>query len=212
VADSTHDAEDAFHEIQLSGKQLVFLGMMGTVVLVAVFLCGVLVGRNARSPRDGEPLETAAAPSAASPSPQAGDAGPAAAEPPAPPAEDELSYHKRLQGNPPPDELKPKPQETPAPAPEAAAKPPAPAPPAEDVPTTGRPGEWFVQVIASQSRPAAADIVRSLISKGYPAYLELPAGGTGLYRVRVGRFNDRREADQTARRLKEDKFTADVRR
>ena len=45
----SHDtAEDGFHEIQLSGKQLVFLFMVTTSVLVVVFLCGVLVGRGAR--------------------------------------------------------------------------------------------------------------------------------------------------------------------
>ena len=37
--------DDGFHEIQLSGKQLVFLFMATTVVSVVIFLCGVLVGR-----------------------------------------------------------------------------------------------------------------------------------------------------------------------
>ncbi len=38
-------SDDGFREIQLSGKQLVFLFMATTVVSVAIFLCGVLVGR-----------------------------------------------------------------------------------------------------------------------------------------------------------------------
>ncbi|MGI8673650.1 MAG: hypothetical protein ACR2LU_13705, partial [Luteitalea sp.] len=47
-----HDIQDdAFHEIQLSGKQLVFLFMATTVVSIVIFLCGVLVGR-------GTPLGT----------------------------------------------------------------------------------------------------------------------------------------------------------
>ena len=37
--------DDAFHEIQLNGKQLVFLFMAATVVAVVIFLCGVMVGR-----------------------------------------------------------------------------------------------------------------------------------------------------------------------
>ena len=46
MTDFTHDtADDGFHEIQLSGKQLVFLFMVTTVVIVVVFLCGVQVGR-----------------------------------------------------------------------------------------------------------------------------------------------------------------------
>ena len=49
MTDPSHDAaDDGFHEIQLSGKQLVFLFMATTVVSVVIFLCGVLVGRNVR--------------------------------------------------------------------------------------------------------------------------------------------------------------------
>ena len=40
-----------FHEIQLNGKQLVFLFMAATVVSVVIFLCGVLVGRGVRAER-----------------------------------------------------------------------------------------------------------------------------------------------------------------
>ena len=43
---STND--DGFREIQLNGKQLVFLFMAATVVSVVIFLCGVLVGRGVR--------------------------------------------------------------------------------------------------------------------------------------------------------------------
>ena len=38
-------SDDGFSEIQLSGKQLVFLFMATTVIAVVIFLCGVLVGR-----------------------------------------------------------------------------------------------------------------------------------------------------------------------
>ena len=41
-----HAQDDAFHEIQLNGKQLVFLFMVATVVSVVIFLCGVFVGRD----------------------------------------------------------------------------------------------------------------------------------------------------------------------
>ena len=36
--------DEGFREIQLNGKQLVFLFMAATVVSVVIFLCGVLVG------------------------------------------------------------------------------------------------------------------------------------------------------------------------
>ena len=54
-------ADEEFHEIQLNGKQLVFLFMAGTVAAVVIFLCGLMVGRNLQVPR----LEAAAATSEA---------------------------------------------------------------------------------------------------------------------------------------------------
>ena len=39
--------DEGFHEIQLNGKQLVFLFMAATVIVVVIFLCGVMVGRGA---------------------------------------------------------------------------------------------------------------------------------------------------------------------
>ncbi|MPY86668.1 MAG: hypothetical protein GEU99_01955 [Luteitalea sp.] len=50
--------DDGFHEIQLSGKQLVFLFMATTVVSIVIFLCGVLVGRGV--PSDAEARGVAA--------------------------------------------------------------------------------------------------------------------------------------------------------
>ena len=51
MAHDIHD--DGFHEIQLSGKQLVFLFMATTVVSIVIFLCGVLVGRGVQNARGG---------------------------------------------------------------------------------------------------------------------------------------------------------------
>ena len=211
MAELTHDtAEDGFHEIQLSGKQLIFLFMTLTVVLVVSFLCGVLVGRNVTAAR-GVPTETAASPS---PSTAVADAGPPAAEPPAPPPEDELSYHKRLQSASPVQEQQVKPADPPATQADAPrAEPPKPSA-RVDVPTSGRPGTWFVQVMALQNQAEAASHVKRLIGKGYPAYLENPAAGApAIYRIRIGRYGERREAEQVARRLqKEEQFNPDVRR
>ena len=47
-----HELQDeGFHEIQLNGKQLVFLFMAATVVSVVIFLLGVFVGRGVRAER-----------------------------------------------------------------------------------------------------------------------------------------------------------------
>lgn len=48
---NSHARDDGFHEIQLNGKQLVFVFMAATVVSVVIFLCGVLVGRGVRVER-----------------------------------------------------------------------------------------------------------------------------------------------------------------
>jgi cell division septation protein DedD len=207
VPELSHDtAEDGFHEIQLSGKQLVFLFIVTTSVLVAVFLCGVLVGRGARSPRGEEPAAVAAA---EQPGP---DAAPPAAAPPTPAAEaaDELSYHKRLQGEGAAAEtIKPRPADTPDP-PAAEPPPPAAARPTasqrSDVPSAGRPGMWVVQVIATRDETVAGTVVKRLTGKGYPAFLVNPAAGAAqpFYKVHVGRYNDRREAEQVSLRIKKE--------
>jgi len=216
VSEISHDtADDGFHEIQLSGKQLVFLFIVTTTVIVVVFLCGVKVGRGARAAQ-GEATDqmAATAPPTTQPVP---DAAPPAAEPPAPAAEtpDELSYHERLKGAAPREEtLKPKaetpPQPTtepaPKPAPPASAPRPASAAESAGVPIAGRPGTWAVQVIATRDREMATSIVKRLVGRGYPAFLVAPAASAGpaYYKVHVGRYSDRGEAEQVSLRIKKE--------
>lgn len=217
MSELSHDtADDGFHEIQLSGKQLVFLFIVTTTVIVVVFLCGVKVGRGARAAQGEEPdpLAASAAMSAPASQPVAG-AGPPAAEPPAPAPEhpDELSYHKRLKGEDAPVEaLKPQADApstaaaSPPPAPPRAAE-PRPAPAATEsasVPAAGRPGTWVVQVIATRDRNIATSVVTRLAAKGYMAFLVSPPAGQPFYKVHVGRFNDRGEAEQVSLRIKKE--------
>ena len=213
------DADDGFHEIQLSGKQLVALFMMGTTVLVMTFLCGVWVGRGVPADRgvngDGVDASSGAPPAAATPSQPVASSGPPAAEPPAPAAEpaDELSYAKRLQA----DGATAEKLKTPATAPPASPKPAAPAPQPKPEPatpeSTARPGAWIVQVVSLQDRAAAAAIAKRLTGKGYPAFVLDPAtGGPRIYRVQVGGYSDKNDAEQASRRLeREDQFKPFVR-
>jgi cell division septation protein DedD len=221
LTDLSHDtADDGFHEIQLIGKQLVFLFIVTTTVIVVVFLCGVKVGRGVRAAQgdDGEQVAAAQAAPQAPAQQRTAETGPPAAEPP-PAAEnpDELSYHKRLQGDAAPAEkLKPqedsKPAQTPAPPQKAAAPAPAPsstaapAQPDVTVPTSGKPGTWVVQVIATRDQDVAGSVVKKLAAKGYPAYLVRPAAGAAqpFYKVHVGRYNDRGEAEQVSGRIKKE--------
>lgn len=232
MSELTHETtDDGFHEIHLSGKQLVFLFMATTVVCVAIFLCGVLVGRGVRTERAQDAIETPAAAASTTLPPATApvaEAGPQAAEPPAPASDDDLSYHKRLEADAPPTEdLKTPPKDssrpaetpriapkgvTPAPATPAPATAAPPAPAAEgpaSTPAAGRPGTWVVQLVALRDRAAAGSIVQRLTSKGYPAYMINPAAGAPapVFKVQVGRYNDRHEAEQVARRLeKEEQF------
>jgi cell division septation protein DedD len=248
VVDTTHDiAEDGFHEIQLSGKQLVFLFMATTVVSVVIFLCGVLVGRGVRNERVVEAAAAALTSPAPAPAPaqatppgqlsqtpttvtEKAAAQPAstAAEPPSPPRDDELTYRKRLesegtpaeklkaQGTTARTEARPQPvnpetvrPETAAPAKPAAA---AAASKTNESPSgaAARPGRWVVQLVALRDRGAASSIVQRLSGKGYPAFIVNPTASTpnAVFKVQVGRYDDRSEAEQVARRLeKEEKFS-----
>src|SRR5690606_11257097 len=106
-------AEQQFREIQLSGKQLVFLFMTTVVLAVAVFLLGVSVGRGTRTPGDAVVEQTAEV------------VPPADLPPPTEITPADLQYYdaQKEQQTPPPDPL-PQTEE-----PEAAG--PAAAPPSE---------------------------------------------------------------------------------
>jgi len=201
--------DEGFHEIQLNGKQLVFLFMAATVVSVVIFLWGVLVGRGVRAERgavaDVAPAsivsETLPQQPAAAPPPTPAGSDPRAAAPP--PAVDDLSYLNRLEKtNAPAEQLKP------APPPAPVAKEPAPAP-LTDAAAAEPSGQGFaVQIAALNVRTEADAIAKRLSSKGYAAYVLSPATGTPtVYRVRVGKFTTRREAESVAARLqKEEQF------
>ncbi|MER3446143.1 MAG: hypothetical protein C4291_04570 [Candidatus Dadabacteria bacterium] len=67
-------------------------------------------------------------------------------------------------------------------------------------------GRYTVQIGASQREEEAKKIVKRLISKGYPAFIksvEIPGKGT-WYRIRVGTFKTREEAELYGDNLKKD--------
>jgi cell division septation protein DedD len=225
-------ADDGFHEIQLNGKQLVFLFMAATVVAVVIFLCGVMVGRGAPT-RAAVPIDS---PEQANLDPTASLGLPAtqaiANSDDAPlTAQETLTYPTLLEDPNPP-------AETLAPAPEAAASPqplatttaitaprplqsaPEPAAVAPAAPPAAKPqlrstsaaaaltepsgGGFVVQVAAVRQRAEADIIARRLTGKGYSAFVTT-AGAN--FRVRVGKFTDRREAETVAARLeREEQF------
>ena len=62
-----------------------------------------------------------------------------------------------------------------------------------------------MQIAALNVRTEAEAIAKRLTSKGYAAYVLAPPSGTpAVYRVRVGKFPTRREAESIAARLKKE--------
>jgi cell division septation protein DedD len=252
-----HAQDDAFHEIQLNGKQLVFLFMVVTVVSVVIFLCGVFVGRGVRSERAATSADAGTATPVTTPDvvsrretpPAPAGTDPTAAAPP--PAVDELTYFNRLEKAGQPEErLKPTAKAAPrAPTPAAAAGPanaaltanaatanavpagPPPAgaasaaavranaPPGNAAPVNAAPGDaalaepsgggFALQITALRERREAESIAKRLSARGYAAYVLTPAGAApSVYRVRVGKFKTRHEAETIAAKLqKEEQFT-----
>ncbi len=190
--------DEGFREIQLNGKQLIFLVMAATVVLVVTFLFGVLVGRDAPN---GSATVEAAANTQVEPDPVAAPATEAASAPamsdpsaPANKAPETLTYDKRLlQDAPVAENLKPaqapakEPPAEPAPSvqePVAAAPPPPaprPAPPAAVKPTPAP---------TPAPAAAAADVTARPTDPSGPGFA-----------VQVAAYRDRRESEALAKQL-----------
>jgi|SRR6185369_4208684 cell division septation protein DedD len=224
-------ADEGLHEIQLNGKQLVFLFMASTVVAVVIFLCGVMVGRGVRAQRPAlEAAVEAATDPTSGTTPGVPLAPAAAVTSNAPVASQEtLTYPSRLEGQEPVEErLKPgsatrdsgfaksapvvvgkpavtkkEPAKRIAPAADANAAP-------ASAPASGEPaGNGFVvQVAAVNDRREAETIATRLAGKGYPSFVTTPPRGAArMFRVRIGKYSSRREAEAIAARLqKEDQF------
>jgi cell division septation protein DedD len=213
--------DDGLPETRLQGKQLVFLFMAATVVAVVVFLSGVMVGRGVRA------RQTVVGNAVVDPTVPVVDATTSEATPRGG-AKEPFAYPGYLDGKAPPPEVIREPVAPPtgpaievvgdagsnvreaAPTPErsvgkgASAGSQAGGGAAPSAPSLAEPaGKGFVvQVSASRDRSEAERLARRLVAKGYPAFVSTSAGGTArMYRVRVGKYGDRREAESVSRRL-----------
>ena len=204
--------DEGFREIQLNGKQLVFLFMAATVILVVSFLFGVLVGRGVHSP---ETVVQTAGPEVG-PDPGAGPAEPSISASPSSAqggadagGTSDLTYPKRLTEEAPADEKLTKPsasqasstapgiQEPAAAAPVAAPKPPPPAPakPAAPVVATTQPTP--AAPVSQKPAPAAAS---TPARSGSSPIASVDPSGPG-FAVQVSIFETRKEADRLAQQL-----------
>jgi len=211
-------SEQGVREIQLNGKQLVFMFMTATVAAVVIFLCGVMVGRGVNTTRASAvaavTTEPTVDPTSTTQPSQTSSTDASSAEPVSS-QEDlkELTYAKRLEAPEPPPEPAVEPVvATPAPAIAEQPKvehPPVVAATTKDVDPGEPKGNGFVVQVASlKSRGEADAIAKRLSSKGFPSFVTTPgSSGPKVFRVRVGKYPDRREAETVARKLeKEEQF------
>jgi cell division septation protein DedD len=67
------------------------------------------------------------------------------------------------------------------------------------------PGTFAVQLAALKDRGEADALARRLVGKGYNAYVVAPGTAKSpVYKVQVGRFKTRQDAEKVAARLKKD--------
>jgi DedD protein len=222
------------HELSLDGRQVVSVVVGALVVLGAVFVLGVSVGRQLVA-RDQPPAARAESPLAALDRPAAPAAERKEKEP-------RLSFHDALTKGPPEGAPLPEPKAPPRPSPgapatgtvlegaaplpgtagpaalpaagpKAAAKPAPAARPGKDAmasavakaaslaPATGS-GPFAVQVGATRSEVEAQRMQKRLAADGaWIAAADLPGKGR-WYRVRLGSFATRAEADRRLAELK----------
>jgi cell division septation protein DedD len=210
-------SDEQFHEFHLDGKQMVFLFMASTVVAVVIFLCGVMVGRGVRASQV-EPVEfdrSLGADPEIDPEATAASQRPATglAVPGNIPDESELLDRGPADAAAPPLDVTPEPQSEPAPAPmpsparaERVERPAGSAPPPGAL--REPPGDgWSVQVMSLTRFDEAETARRSLIAKNYRAFIVRTPDGT-RYRVRVGKYPIKRDAQVVADRLRKvEQFT-----
>ncbi len=226
-------SDEGFREFHLSGKQLVFLFMTATVIAVGIFLCGVMVGRGVPVPRTevtvisdgegGDPTQLAPAP-VVTPAPESGGAD-------APPV---IDYGRLLESTeePPVEQIRATPAEPRVEAPVAKADAPVAKLPRQAAAPAAKPGSkpasksasaaaaeaplppapagngFVVQVAAVKARAEAETIRRRLAGKGYPAFITTAtSGGATMFRVRVGKYNERQAAEGVKVKLeREERF------
>ncbi|MBI3030267.1 MAG: SPOR domain-containing protein [Candidatus Rokubacteria bacterium] len=181
-------------------RRFVFLALCGLVILSVGFVLGVVVGQKWTRSR---PLQ--AGPEPARKPPASARRALSEAEGVQPPQiQEKLTFYETLTA---PLGATPPPPKAEAPRVEAKPRPPLEAArPLEAGREAAAPPEpgYTVQVVAYRARPAADEMERKLREAGFDAYVATSSGdeGRATYRVRVGSFASRGEAQRMAERLR----------
>jgi len=189
-------------EIQLGGKQLVFLFMAAVVLAVAVFLLGISVGRGVRGTTESAATSTEVNVAADAPA-----AAPSVMPPPTETTPADLKYHDQLQG-----QKSPAGQMSAAPPPASpAVEPPTPV---GDLPAAQTPVAAATKSPAAPVTKSAAPSAEKAVEK--PAAKEpaitksTPVPAAGGWYVQVDSFRSKDNADRQAAHLKSKNYAVAV--
>jgi cell division septation protein DedD len=211
VEGAVSEQEPSYYEIALTNRQVLVAFVILLCCVLLAFFAGVWVGR-------GSPAAAADAPQ------QAAQPSPAAAEQPQELAffNDEAGAQSGTQARPDLEQLAQKPRQdttlaqdlgvagapsppppapTPSPAGTATGTAPAAGPGASAAPPAAPAGALFIQVFSSRDELQAKRLETRLRAAGFKAFLS-PAGA--MYRVRIGPFTVRSDAETAAARARRD--------
>lgn len=217
--------EPSYYEIALTGRQVLVAFVILLICLVAAFFSGVWVGRE-EAARAAGPEEAAAEAPAGEPEeppppveegveelsffddeggedgePAGTSADGGAGAPPTEPARTAGSPDAAETGE--PERPESSASEPPREAPERGAE--RPANPRQTVNPSGAlaGGDLVVQVLSSSDQAAAQELLERLRAADFRAFISpLTDGGETFYRVRVGPFEHRSEAERVEAELK----------
>lgn len=171
------DGPEGARELRLEGPLLLAIGGVLLALLAGAFYLGRWVERLSAPPAAvaADPLKHVAEDPVA--------------------VTDKLSFFDTLSG--PGKESEPRREIKPASA-------PAPATPRTETPSAAAgTGPWFVQVFAGRDRKAAEDVVKRIVAGGHAVRMETERDGAeSLFKVRVGGFATREDADREAQKLR----------
>jgi cell division septation protein DedD len=204
----------------LSARHLVLVFLAGVAVCGVFFSLGFLVGYNERSARMAPVTERVATPATIPPTVNApletapvGSSGAAPSTTSVPPPLNPMQASAPAS---PPSAEKPvtatgtaSPSTAPHPSAQAERE-PKPGPTASPPAAVGEVGVGFtVQVVASRTKQDAEALVKILGGRGYPVFLVTPEyahANDNLYRVQVGPFKSKDDAEKVRTKLTQEGF------
>jgi cell division septation protein DedD len=210
----------------LSARHLILVFLAGVAVCGVFFSLGFLVGYNERSARMAPVTERVATPTTIPPTVNTplettpvGSSGAAPSTTSVPPP---LAPIQASAPGSPPSEQKPvtapgtaPPGTAPHPSPAEAGREPEPGATATPPAAVGEAGVGFtVQVVASRTKQDADALVKILEGRGYRVFLVTPEyahANDNLYRVQVGPFTSKDDAEKVRAKLTQEGFKPFIR-